>query len=429
MGKVKGKRIKEAYENTPLYQKKPNEVLGNYYYIHLHKENIGRMNMGHDDGSKSHSDADIAGQLSKYNEQKDNILSNIVTNQYMNLLKESIDNIPENQWLIQKGLNINEPGSIEILENLQKVLKEGFENQFDNSKMQTMLNLEATTASFSKKDSDYKRESIEALEKLLKGDDSEINKAFEFIDNVLTGLAKTVELLESPKGGHVAVALSLLRKNYSSLSSLGTEINNIVDHYLEKEDGSTISSRDFIETMGYLKNIGTLLKTGKSLSKKNNNPISIDSLKAAIQTDFYSNMGEIFANSIKRASVKEAVNFHNRTIQDVQRFGAEKFLIEFTDMYGNYNNTYMKNSFFSNDSLNSIESGKADNKFNTVVVSLDSVFEDLSGHIKMSVGISNKSYATAHIGPLSENFNSIGLIKLLFRVNVLFLIFSKIFSP
>ena len=374
----------QRHLDNSLYTHQPNFYNG-YYYIHRHHENIGKMNM-----QQPETDASLAALFSSYKQGKDATLSNVLTNQYMQLLQHSMHINSDNVFILNQIFN-PENNAQNILNKINKELQEGFENQFTNNKIISMLNIEKEVNwSASEKKNSHAQE-VQALTKILQGDMSNAQQGFRFLDRVLTSMAQAVKLLDSNKGDKVAAILSnAVKRKFFDISALGTYLTAELNSFIEHSNGSTLNSRDAIEAATLLSNIGEALRTGQT---SKGNDLTIDALQGLVQKNFYSTFAEILAGHISEAAVGAAVKYIAQSTKDITRTGAIDVKLEMTDPQGNY---YDDGGQFANNG--EAKQGKADIKFENVEINLESLIENGQGTFTMSVGISNKAYVKKHIG-------------------------------
>ena len=371
----------ESIQRSALYSKV--DYYHGYVYIHLHQSNIGKA-LTH--GEKSYKDADIAREFLtyKYSTEKDVNVAQAVQNQYVQLLKNSmINNATMSQYnFLNSVLDTKNNNYQNILDKINKALKQGFESQFTTDKITQMLRLE------DRDNWSEKGESFQKIEQLLKGDNDA--KGFEYLNNILERMSNAVGLLGTKEGADLmAIISNALTNNYVSPQVLGSVLTEKIEEFKNNQDGRTIASRDAIQAATLFqkvtKGLGGIDRTDPVSSAK--------SLQGLVQNNFYSYLAEIFASHLGKAAEEAAVKYVGETIQDINLVGDTPIALEETDSQG----------FYSEGSSRSFEgtspaAGKADVKFNNVQVNLSFLTKRDLGTLMMSVGISNKAYVVNKIG-------------------------------
>ena len=385
---VKNRGWTSSYE---LYSQAPNFYSG-YYYIHKHKENIGRMGL-----QKAETDSSLAELFNSYKYGKDAILSNTLTNQYLSLMYAASPDLVD---LVNETLN-PENSAQNILDRIQNALQQGFENQFTPNKIIQMLNIEKSTNwTISSKNKKNNNADAIALMKMLSQDDaSKAKQGFAFLDEILTGMTEAVRLLNSEEGAALVSVLSnMIRKRHYSIQSLGKDFHRILDSFVKHHNGDTINGADTLKAVQLMLPIAEALETGKT---KKGKKLSLDSLQGLVQKQFYSMLAEIFVTHIQEAAQNAAVKYIVDSVNDINN-GAGTDEVEI--LVTNPDGTYPEGASTLNDGEKKY--GKADAKFNNVQVSTEVVTGRDDGYFKMSVGISNKAYIINHIGEGSlKKFN------------------------
>lgn len=376
---VKNRDWTTSYE---LYSQTPDFYMG-YYYIHKHKENIGRMEL-----HTPETDSSLANLFNSYKYGKDAFLSDTVTNQYKNLMDASMDR----SVMSLVDSVFNKENSVEhILDKIHADLQKGFEDQFSPNKIIQMLNIEKSTnwSTSHKKNSNAK--DVQALAEVLTGNMKNAKRGFAFLDEVLTGMAEAVRLLNSEEGDALASILSntVNRKRYD-VSIIGRDLMQQLNAFAQTHNGDTVNSSNALKAAALLKVVASRLETGTTRKGS----LTIESLQGLVQKQFYSMLAEIFITNIGEAAENAAVKYIVKAVSDINNeAGTDEVPIEATDPEGNF---YKPSPQYLNDGEKKF--GKADAKFNNVQVSLQSYIGDENGYFTMSVGISNKAYITNYIG-------------------------------
>lgn len=374
-----------------LYSRTPDfyEPGGHYYYIHLHQENIGRMN-----NRDPLDDQGISNEFSSYKDGKDSILSKTITNQYVNMIKKSINRTSENFDLLNNVFDVENNNVNSLLDRLHQVLQKGFEEQFTSNKIISMLNIESQTNWSVSKKKNSNTKNIQALERMLQGEKANKKEGFAFLDAVLDGMAQAVELLNSPEGETLGAIIASCKHSYNQnqgVSQMGAALTKRINNFIKTHNGKTLNGRDAIDTANLLLPIASALKTGKTSQNKN---LSLQSLQGLVQKNFYSLFAEILVSQLNEAANNAVVKYVVSSIQDVKNTGGDLVSIDFTDPEGNL---VAESAQLFNDA--GVEKqGKADIKFNNVNVQIESLLGEEQGDLNMKIGISNKAYVTNDFG-------------------------------
>lgn len=390
MGK-KPKLSKVIQPTTELYKNKPDMVneLNGYYYIHLHQKNVGRMYEGQN-LQNGFTDDEITDKFKSY---KNENMTKVVTNQYLQGVQASIHQSGKYSNLIQNAFTDNKNGdqTMAILDSFQEAITNGFNEAFDTSRVVTLL--------YNEKNSSFKG-NVTNLNALFANDSSEgnIQKGINFLDKILEGLASTVELIRDETYGSTLATMLRNLKN-TSPGLVGTKILNALppDNQL---NGTTINESEVKAVVGYLRQIGAYLEKG------NREILNADTLRGLIQNQFYAGIAEYFMLHLRKNAVTQIFKELDKVV--MSQTGNDAIELDLVDPEtGAYTGNYMQNSYF-NESQNAKESGKADGVAKNISLSLDSVFSDGGkyGNLIMDLRISNKAYSTNHFGFKQNNLNT-----------------------
>lgn len=366
----------------------PIDFYRGYIYIHLHQQDIGKMNYGN-----PMTDVDLAQKFIAYKSlRQDSIVGKAVQTQYMELLRSAMgeQNWTQEQYsFLNSVLNVDNNNHAAILDKINKELKKGFEEQFTNDRITSMLNIEKLDDWSSKSDS------FKEIEKLLKGNST--NEGFEYLNNVLERMAKAVQLLGTDVGDNLGVLISsLLSNHYTNSKELGENLTKAIQEFINNQNGATIEGRDVIKAGELFQNVTKGLARG---TNSKGDILTAAGLQGLVQNQFYSLLAEIFASNLNKVSRNNVIQYIVDTVNDVEVVGDVPVAIEVTTPEGKYERGTAR-SFFQNSQGNNDENyGKADVKFNNVQVDLSFLGKRNLGKLTMSVGLSNKAYVKNKIGP------------------------------
>ena len=377
--------INRQYSKSELYSN-PIDFYKGYIYIHLHQQDIGRMNNGN-----SMSDIDIAKEFIKYKSRRqDSMIGKAVQTQYMELLKSSMEkNWTQDQYsFLNSVLDVENNNHEAILNKINNELQKGFESQFTNDRIASMLNIESIDNWSS--NSDFFKE----IEKVLKGNNT--REGFQYLNDMLQRMADAVQLLGTEEGNNLGVLISnALSNNYVSSRELGEYLNNAINDFISEQNGTTIESRDVIKAGELFQNVTKGLASGTNAK---GHRLGAAGLQGLVQKQFYSLLAEIFASNLSKTTRNNVVKYIVDTINDVEIIGDTPVAIEVTTPEGKYKKGNAR-TFFQNIQGETDENyGKADVKFNNVEVDLSFLGKNNLGKIIMSIGLSNKAYVKNKIG-------------------------------
>lgn len=375
------------HQNT--IQKRKIDFYKGYIYIHLHQEDIGKIN----NKTKSLTDADLAREFLKYKNLQDGkstIVGRAVKRQYKELMMSSMDMDSDQYDFLDEVLNPKNKRGDKILDELNRGLKEGFEKQFTDNKIESLLRKE-------KKDNwSSKGKDVEDLNNLLKNGAKE---GFEVLDNVLDHMVATVALLQSPQGEILMKVISNARKDDSiqqDYKKLGECLTKALNAFINETDKTTIEGRDAIQVAQNFKVVTEGLQRG---TNKKGNILTAGALQGLIQNNFYSLTAEVFASHLDKAAEDAAVQYVAETVEDIDLIGDSPVALEFTSPSGSYGRSESERTFFQNKSGSIDENyGKADLRFNNVQVDMSLLGNGELGKLVMKIGLSNKAYVTNTIG-------------------------------
>lgn len=327
-----------------------------YYYIHKHLQDLGRAA-----GGQRLADADLYARFQAHKEQA--IAAS--KTQYKDLMKNSMT--PESIQLINAAFE--EDGSSIMLE-INKQMEERLKESLNINKMQELMEIQKKAVS----------DSIGA--NLLGGDSKNAITAF---DNLLDGLAKAMQLLNSPQADDIANAF-LAQKGYQrnvGIEKMGARLQKALSIYTKSANGNTIEMQRVDQAVQNINALATAFTSGKTTSGKD---ITADSIKNMIDNIFSTGFAEGIASMIDN-SAQLTVN------QSLIRLtGSDTTQIQITDPSGKPL------------SLEGTKSaGKADIQAKNVKISLDAQNDINGGEITIDIGISNKFYRTQNFAINGQN--------------------------
>ena len=327
-----------------------------YYYIHKHLQDLGRAA-----GGQRLADADLYARFQAHKEQA--IAAS--KTQYKDLMKNSMT--PESIQLINAAFE--EDGS-SIMLKINKQIEERLKESLSINKMQELMEIQKKAVS----------DSIGT--NLLNGNGKNAIIAF---DNLLDGLAKAMQLLNSPQADDIANAL-LAQKGYQrnvGIGKMGARLQKALSTYVKAANGNTIEMQRVDQAVQSINTLATAFTTGKTASGKD---ITADSIKNMIDNIFSTGFAEGIASMIDN-SAQLAVN------QSLIRLtGSDTTQIQITDPSGKPL------------SLEGTKSaGKADIQAKNVKISLDTQNDINGGEITIDIGISNKFYRTQNFAMNGQN--------------------------
>ena len=361
------------YNAKRLYNQSP-AIYGDYLYIHRHIKTIGRMS-----GQSAKSGTEMAKIFESYKSQ----IGRASKNQYVQLTGKSIGLEPKTNNLIKNVLNVNNNNIDKIMNNIHAALKESYEKQFDADQISSLLNLN--------KSLDWSKANQENLTKLNNSLQDQSNmEGFKFLDEILTVMAEACNLIKSEQGSSLAAALIQQVGNYKDTRSLGATLGQAMTSFINNNEGKVLTNEKINQGVAVAKTIQSLaerLETGKTAKGKD---LSFQSIQGALQKNFFPTISEVLATQISATAKNAVAHF---IASEAKISGTEKSLLQVSDEKGNI----LKDQYFFESEAQSKAYGKADGLFN-VSVETESVFGNLNGEIKMTVGISSKAYATNKIG-------------------------------
>lgn len=393
-----------AIKTLDLYLKQPNNVYGNYYYIHLHKQNIGRMA-----GGSPKTDADMVKIFSSYKRSSAKALKKQYTGY---LIGSMIDLTPGGAKVIEEALDVSNNSSDRILQRLHDALKTGFESQFDNR---------AIIAAMQKQQeliwSPKKNPGLVELDKLFQSNGRKGDKiqGFAVLDKILQVLEETCKLLNSDSGNMLAVILSEQRQNgYNATKELGRHLEAALNQFIKDNKEGAFLSKDLeegIKIATEINNFSTALKNNKTSSSEGK-LLSTRSLQSILQNSVFPMISELFVNQLQEAAINIPSSEMAKFIANsIKMSGADTSFIQYTAPDG----TIVPGQYLRNYGLTEGKEQKSFGKADSLVDVLlegESITGKYHGTIKLSVGISTKAYASNKIGTkLNQSFDNYSLGK------------------
>lgn len=362
-------------DSTRLYSKKPNDIYGDYFYIHRHIKNIGRM--GNNGTAKSSSE--MAKIFNSYKSQ----IGQASQNQYINLMKKSINLDLKTNNLIKNVLDVKNNNIEKVMKNIHNNLQSSFEKQFDENQINKLL-----TINQSLDWSSANKQSIDKLQKSL--NDPNNMEGFYFLDEILTAMSEACSLIQSEQGSSLAAFLISQVGAYKDTKTLGVKLGAAMTNFINENEGKALTNEKINQGLSIAKTIQTLakrLETGKSSSGKD---LSVQSIQGSLQKNFFPAISEVLATQISAAAEDTVVNF---IANEAKISGTDQVLLQVFDAEGNLED----GKYFLADTAQAKAYGKADGLFN-VSVDAEAMFGKSRGQIKMTVGVSSKAYVTNQIG-------------------------------
>ena len=387
-----------------LYLKQPNDVYGNYYYIHLHKQNIGRMA-----GGAPKTDADMVRIFSSYKQSSAKALKKQYTGY---LIGSMVGLTPGGAKVIEEALDTDNNSSDKILQRLHDALKSGFESQFDNKAIIAAMQKQKSLVWSPKKNP-----GLLELDKLFQtnGRKGDKTQGFAVLDQILQVLEETCKLLNTNSGNMLAVILSEQRKSgYRTTKELGRHLEAALNQFIKDNKTGSFTKKDLdegIEIATRINNLSTALKNNQTSSSEGK-PLSYRSLQSILQNSVFPMISELFVNQLQEAAINIPSSEMAKFIAESARMsGADTSYIQYTAPDGTImSGQYLKN-YGANEGKEQKSFGKADSLVD-VLLSGESITGKYHGTIKLSVGISTKAYASNRIGTkLNQNFDNYSLGK------------------
>lgn len=387
-----------------LYLKQPNDVYGNYYYIHLHKQNIGRMA-----GGSPKTDGDLVKIFSSYKKSSAKALKKQYTGY---LIGSMVGLTPGGAKVIEEALDVNNNSSDKIMRRLHDALKHGFESQFDNK---------AIIAAMQKQQelvwSPKKNPGLVELDKIFQsnGRKGDRVQGFAFLDKILQVLEETCRLLNSDSGNMLAVILSDQRNSgYRTTKELGRHLEAALNQFIQDNKEGAFSSKDLeegIKIATEINNLSTALKNNQT-SSSDGKMLSARSLQSILQNSVFPMISELFVNQLQEAAIDIPTSEMAKFIASSAKIsGADTSYIQYTAPDGTIvPGQYLKN-YGANEGKEQKSFGKADSLVD-VLLEGESITGKYHGSIKLNVGISTKAYASNKIGTkLNKSFDNYSLGK------------------
>lgn len=338
---------------------------GGGFYIHLHQKDIGAM--------LTHKPADVNSLVNTFKNQKNNARRAIQT-QYKELFLANV--APEGYSVLEKLFDDN--GSIE---KIDAVLKDFFQQGLNSENIKKII----------EKQKEINWGPTENFKKAL----SSTSKKWEGFDSLLDSIAESIKLLNQTDGN----AIAMLIKDAQNKKTLGG-VGRSLEKALSKVaiDNTTIQGKNLEKAISTLNIFASRLATGDKSGKlkedreKDDDPITIEFLKSSIDRNFFSTiLGESAAMDMQYLGEEGAKIYMKEAIENIKSTGKESEHLLSTSIKGSYSGTT---------TIGERRQGKADVKFNNIILSLDQILDGKQGlgNITLSIGLSNKAYKTLSLG-------------------------------
>ena len=335
-----------------------------YYYIHRHKDNIGRAYDGN-----SVTDGQIADIYVAY---KDNA-NQAVLKQYSTLMLENIkyngdlDNLIETQF----------GGQEKFLNNLNSQMKEQLNKVLDINALRKLHEIERKTA----KNSDI----INLIKNSLQNDSLTV-KGF---DDLLVQLEEVCKLMESDGAALAAIISDARSKGFSSRAG-GAYLQQALENF--KLQTGLINPQAVERVSEGISYISAILATPENFSKKTSNEnFQIKSFKTLLENTLFSTY---FAEAFSSRMTEIAQQNINDVIVDLTGSALEQ--IQAYDAQGNRIDR----------KLGSTSYGKSDVRFKNFHVKLNESGTNTNYNLDIDLGLSVKFYASKDFAKIGQTQGS-----------------------
>lgn len=334
-----------------------NSYIGNFiledgvYYIHKHAKNIGNASGG-----------SVSAIADSYNSQRAQAVQASKT-YYKTLLKSSLSS--NSVALLNEAFSNDD-----IMTELNNQMTQAIQKSVNINAIRKGMQLQR--AMISKEiDKGLKKGSVKAL------------------DDLLNALSKTCLLLKSKEGSTLATILLQARESGGSVAAISGNLKVALQNFIANNNGKTFSGQQANLVAQTINSLASALSSGKTSS---GNKLTRDAIQKMMDAIFNTGLGESFGGMIKTTA---EVNVRN-SIKSLT--GADKTRIQVTDEKGNITG-------FQGDS----SSGKADAKFQNVLIKIDSKNGLNGGDILIDIGISNKQYRTQFFPGLTNKVGTLNI--------------------
>lgn len=325
----------------------------NYYYIHRHKDNIGKAYNGN-----RVKDGDISAIFKAQRKSIDKA----IMKQYSTLMLENINYGGNLNDLIETQFQ----GEENFLNALNSQMKEQLNKCLDIDAMRKLHQIEHTTTS---------NNNIINLVKNSLNSDSSTVKGF---DNLLEQLEQVCELMTYDGGSLAAIISNARNKNMGSREG-GIYLLQALEKF-KHENNNTLMKYDSLKNVVKgIEQISHVLANPEGFTKSNNrNSSQIKSFKTLLEnTIFSTSFAEGFAMRMKT----DASNLP--LVELGKSFGDKTTQIQVYDSDGNR---------IQGNQIGSASYGKADVKFNNFSLSLNESGTNTSYELGINLGLSVKFY-------------------------------------
>lgn len=319
------------------------------YYIHKHKENIGRANNKNVDN--------IAKVFSSYR----NKASKAALTQYKNLYKAN---------LLTNSIKL-----IDEITNNDNILLD-MDRQVKNE-LQKMINVDSLS-----KLMDLNRQvlDVQEIHKKLVNE----KQSFEAFNKLLDLLADAVKIVEgesAEKGSLAALLLANKRQKNFGMAKMSARLSSQLENFIEKNEGKTIKDETLKKTANLINNLARQL-TGHYNGTE---PLTHQAISGIISKNIFSTALAEGVAAMIRPEVLSTIQKH---VQGSLQ-GDKTIQMQYTDTKGLFANM---GTFKA--------AGKTDIKFNNFKISFN--LDGRKKEVLLDIGLSNKFYRTNHFPGLES---------------------------
>lgn len=329
----------------------------NQYYIHRHKENIGKA-----DNRNKHTN-DLINNYKNQKEQAFNtsktIFKTLLSNSINNGAKELLNTAFEDDNIMT-----------DLNQQLQKALQESLSVDVIQRGLLIQQN---SNINYNKLLNEKGKEKIKEFDKLLQV------------------IANACKLLQSKEGSDLAAALLSLQGSAANTQTktLGIKIQNALKQFSKTNEGMTIDQQRVQQVITYINSLGNLLIASSDSS--NEKKITSKSFAAAMRTMFGSGFQEVFTSMV-RNSVKTSID-------------SSLIKLTGTNTEGNKITVYDEAGHIIKQ-VGRPTQGKTDILLPNVKIQISGHNNQYEGEIDIDIGISNKAYVSNFGGNNIKNNTS-----------------------
>lgn len=339
---------------------------GKYFYIHQHRENIGRANNGN---------AETEDSLASIYASKKQQAFNAVKTQFRNLLQGSViksKSTPAALDILKQAMSDDN-----IMTELTQNMGQSLSQALNVNKMAKLMKneLSLNNIDFNKIITKEAVTNISQFNKLLQV----LSKACLLINNQEAGSLLAEALLD---------AINNKKNKTISRSQLGKNLNNKLENFNKKiknavrlTDFDIAQINNIIEQLNSLANV---LVSGKTSKKKD---ISAEGLRQLTQNIFNTGFAEAISGEIAETAYVSLIGAINKA----QLTGSKKTTISYTNTMGKYKKQIGQSAY-----------GKADVVFPNISFQLNKTGTKEDKELMISLGISDKFYTQADF-PAASN--------------------------